>query len=81
MFRVFVDELKAKEDRIQRLQADHKHSLESIAIILSTPSRFVESMEATIKDRIHEILSDNQEKTAVKYNFLFKQFLCYHSQI
>lgn len=66
----FADDLRLKEDKIQRLQADNKHTLESLAIILSTPSRFVESLEATIKDRIHEILTDNQEKIAVKYIFI-----------
>lgn len=60
-----------REEKIQRLQADHKNSLESLAIILSTPSRFVECLEATIKDRIHEILTDNQEKSAVKYQSIY----------
>ncbi|XP_074037807.1 coiled-coil domain-containing protein 170 isoform X3 [Leptinotarsa decemlineata] len=58
------DDIKMKEERILRLQADNKHTLESLAIILSTPSRFVESLEATIKDRIHEIINDNKDKTA-----------------
>ncbi|KAG5886628.1 hypothetical protein JTB14_013075 [Gonioctena quinquepunctata] len=58
------DDIKIKEERILRLQADNKHTLESLAIILSTPSRFVESLEATIKDRIHEIINDNKDKTA-----------------
>lgn len=57
--------MRLKEEKIQRLQADGKHTLESLAIILSTPSRFVDSLETTIKDRIHEILNENQEKTAV----------------
>ncbi|CAH1965696.1 unnamed protein product [Acanthoscelides obtectus] len=59
------DELKAKDERIQRLQADNKHTLESLAIILSTPSRFVDSLESSLKDRIHEILDENKEKNAV----------------
>ncbi|CAH1965693.1 unnamed protein product [Acanthoscelides obtectus] len=58
------DELKAKDERIQRLQADNKHTLESLAIILSTPSRFVDSLESSLKDRIHEILDENKEKNA-----------------
>lgn len=70
----FSDELKLKEDKIQRLHTDHKHTLESIAIVLSTPSRFVESLETTIKDRIHEILSENQEKSAVKFYKLINIF-------
>nr|CAI5855773.1 unnamed protein product [Callosobruchus analis] len=58
------DELKAKDEKIQRLQADNKHTLESLAIILSTPSRYVDSIETSLKDRIHEILDENKEKTA-----------------
>nr|CAH7715455.1 unnamed protein product [Callosobruchus chinensis] len=58
------DELKLKDEKIQRLQADNKHNLESLAIILSTPSRFVDSVETSLKDRIHEILDENKEKTA-----------------
>ncbi|CAH1160270.1 unnamed protein product [Phaedon cochleariae] len=58
------DELKIKEEKIQRLHADYKHTLESLAIMLSTPSRFVDSLEEVIKDRIHEILDDNKDKSA-----------------
>ncbi|VEN42414.1 unnamed protein product [Callosobruchus maculatus] len=63
------DELKVKDEKIQRLQVDNKHTLESLAIILSTPSRFVDSIETSLKDRIHEILDENKEKTAFM-NFL-----------
>lgn len=52
---------------MQRLSADHKHSLETLAILLSNPSRYVDSLEASIKERIHEILNENNEKTSVKY--------------
>ncbi|XP_049825664.1 coiled-coil domain-containing protein 170 [Aethina tumida] len=58
------EELKLREDKLQRLQAEHRHSLESIAILLSTPSRFVESIETAIKDRIHELVTDNKDKHA-----------------
>ncbi|XP_068907810.1 coiled-coil domain-containing protein 170 isoform X2 [Tenebrio molitor] len=58
------DELKIREEKIQRLQSENRHTLESLAILLSTPSRFVESLEATIKDRIRDILNDNKEKEA-----------------
>ncbi|XP_030767167.1 coiled-coil domain-containing protein 170-like [Sitophilus oryzae] len=57
------DDLKLKEDKIQRLQSDQKHTLESIAILLSTPTRFVDSLEGPIKEKIHEILSENKEKS------------------
>ncbi|KAJ8922565.1 hypothetical protein NQ315_007595 [Exocentrus adspersus] len=58
------DEVKMKDEKIQRLQAEGKHTLESLAILLSTPSRFVESLESSIKDRIHELINDNKDKTA-----------------
>ncbi|CAG9860773.1 unnamed protein product [Phyllotreta striolata] len=58
------DEVKSKDEKLQRLAIDHKHALETIAIVLSTPSRYVDSSETTIKDRIHEILHENNEKTA-----------------
>lgn len=62
------DELKVREEKIQRLQSENRYSLESLAILLSTPSRFVESLEATVKDRIRELLTENKEKTAVTQN-------------
>lgn len=45
--------------------------MESIAILLSLPSRFVEAHESTIKDRIREILSDNKDKSVVNYDIEF----------
>lgn len=64
----FSDELKLKEDRLQKLQSESRHILESLAILLSTPSHFVDSLESAIKDRIREILNENKEKTAVINN-------------
>ncbi|KAJ8953106.1 hypothetical protein NQ318_013450 [Aromia moschata] len=58
------DDLKAKDDKLLRLQSEGKHTLESLAILLSAPSRFVESLESSIKDRIHEIINENKDKTA-----------------
>ncbi|KYB27926.1 coiled-coil domain-containing protein 170 isoform X1 [Tribolium castaneum] len=56
------DELKIREEKIQRLQSEHRHTLESFSILLSTPSRFVDSLESAIKDRIRDILTDNKDK-------------------
>ncbi|KAJ8985384.1 hypothetical protein NQ317_007541 [Molorchus minor] len=58
------DEIKIKDDKLQRLQSESKHTLESLAILLSTPSRFVESLESSIKDRIHDLINENKDKTA-----------------
>lgn len=59
------DELKQREEKCQRLQHEHRHVLETISILLSTPARFVESAETAIKDRIREMLTDNKDKCAV----------------
>lgn len=59
------DELKVKEEKCQRLHHENRHILESLSVILSTPSRFVDGLEGCIKERIREILTENKEKTAV----------------
>lgn len=69
-----------REEKCQRLQNENRHLLESLAIILSTPSRFVESLENSIKDRVRELLTENKDKTAVR-NFntnasTIKLFFC-----
>ncbi|KAJ2950020.1 hypothetical protein O0L34_g11357 [Tuta absoluta] len=57
------EDLRHREEKYQRLQAEFRNTMESIAILLSLPTRFVEAHESTIKDRIREILSDNKDKT------------------
>ncbi|XP_043480205.1 coiled-coil domain-containing protein 170 isoform X4 [Leptopilina heterotoma] len=59
------EDLKIKEEKIQRVHNELRHLLESMAILLSTPNRFVESHENAIKDRLREILADNKDQ-AVK---------------
>lgn len=61
----FVEELKMREEKCQRLQNENRHLLESMAIMLSTPARFVESSEGSIKERLRELLTENKDKTAV----------------
>nr|KAF7438528.1 hypothetical protein H0235_000919 [Vespula pensylvanica] len=56
------DDLKNREEKEQRLQTELRHLLESLAILLSTPSRFVESHENAIKDRIREILAESKDQ-------------------
>lgn len=62
---VYVDDLKQREEKGQRLQNELRHLLESLAIMLSTPCRFVESHECSVKERIRELLNDNKDKTSV----------------
>ncbi|XP_036147444.1 coiled-coil domain-containing protein 170 isoform X3 [Monomorium pharaonis] len=57
------EDLKAREEKTQRVQNELHHLLESIAILVSTPTRFVESHENAIKDRIREILADNKDQS------------------
>ncbi|XP_012062824.1 PREDICTED: coiled-coil domain-containing protein 170 [Atta cephalotes] len=56
------EDLKVREEKTQRVQNEFRHLLESVAILISTPSRFVESHENAIKDRIREILADNKDQ-------------------
>ncbi|GAB1863484.1 Coiled-coil domain-containing protein C6orf97 [Camponotus japonicus] len=57
------EDLKVREEKTQRVQNDLRHLLESLAILVSTPNRFVESHENAIKDRIREILADNKDQS------------------
>ncbi|XP_023952719.2 coiled-coil domain-containing protein 170 isoform X2 [Bicyclus anynana] len=57
------EDLRHRDEKYQRLQTDFRNTMESIAILLSLPTRFVEAHESTIKDRIRELLSDNKDKS------------------
>lgn len=62
---LFTEEVKIREEKWLRLQNELRHLLESMAIMVSSPSRFVESSEGCIKERIREILSDNKDLVVV----------------
>ncbi|XP_022815153.1 coiled-coil domain-containing protein 170 isoform X3 [Spodoptera litura] len=57
------EDLRHRDEKYQRLHAEFRNTMESLAILLSLPTRFVEAHESTIKDRIREILSDNKDKS------------------
>ncbi|CAH0581308.1 unnamed protein product [Chrysodeixis includens] len=61
--RVIEQDLRHRDEKFQRIHAEYRNTMESIAILLSLPTRFVEAHETTIKDRIREILSDNKDKS------------------
>lgn len=61
--------MRHRDEKYQRLHAEFRNTMESIAILLSLPTRFVEAHESTIKDRIREILSDNKDKAVVSTKF------------
>lgn len=62
--------MRHRDEKYQRLHAEFRNTMESIAILLSLPTRFVEAHESTIKDRIREILSDNKDKSVVSSTIL-----------
>lgn len=71
MFRInykifnYLDELKQKEDKIQEVQNGLTHLLETLAIITSTPTHFVEPQASTIKERVKQIVHEAKEKSLV----------------
>lgn len=67
---VVSEELKMREEKCQRLQNENRHLLESLAIMLSTPARFVESSEGAVKERVRELLTEHKDKAAVIEIFL-----------
>ncbi|XP_046608949.1 coiled-coil domain-containing protein 170 isoform X1 [Neodiprion virginianus] len=56
------EDLKLREEKCQRVQNELRHLLESMAILVSNPNRFVETHENAIKDRIREILTENKDQ-------------------
>lgn len=50
---------------MHRVQNELRHLLESLAILVSGPNRYVESHENSIKDRIREILAENKDQALV----------------
>ncbi|XP_028032531.1 coiled-coil domain-containing protein 170 isoform X1 [Bombyx mandarina] len=57
------EDLRHRDEKYQRLHAEFRNTMESFAILLSLPTRFVEAHESTIKERIREILSESKDKT------------------
>jgi len=60
-----VEDLKLKEEKLQRLQNELRHLLESLAIQLSSPVRFVETQEGSIRERLREVLQENKDRLMV----------------
>ncbi|XP_076766392.1 coiled-coil domain-containing protein 170 [Xylocopa sonorina] len=63
------EELKHREEKAQRVQTELRHTLESLAMLVSSPNRFVEPDENGIKDRIREILAENKDQSLSIRNF------------
>jgi ElaB/YqjD/DUF883 family membrane-anchored ribosome-binding protein len=60
-----TEDVKIKEEKLQRLQNELRHLLESLAIQLSSPARFVESQEGSIRERLREVVQENKDRLTV----------------
>ncbi|KAF6210174.1 hypothetical protein GE061_013276 [Apolygus lucorum] len=58
------DDLRSREEKALRLETELKHLLESLAILLSSPVRFVESNECSIKEKVRDLLNEAKDKSA-----------------
>nr|XP_022903499.1 coiled-coil domain-containing protein 170 [Onthophagus taurus] len=58
------DDLKIREEKLQRIQHEHRQGLESFAALLSTPGCFIECCETAIRDRIRDLVTENKDKCA-----------------
>ncbi|CAL7934683.1 unnamed protein product [Xylocopa violacea] len=56
------EDLKHREEKAQRAQTELRRVLESLAMLVSSPNRFVEPDENGIKDRVREILAENKDQ-------------------
>ncbi|KOX72149.1 hypothetical protein WN51_01011, partial [Melipona quadrifasciata] len=56
------EDLMQRDEKCQRVQTELRHLLESLAMLVSGPNRFIESHENVIKDRIREILAENKDQ-------------------
>lgn len=54
-----------REEKWQRLQTEYRHFLESLAVLMGGPNRFIESQENAIKDRVREILAESKDQAIV----------------
>lgn len=54
-----------REEKWQRLQTEYRHFLESLAVLVGGPNRFIESQENAIKDRVREILAESKDQAIV----------------
>jgi ElaB/YqjD/DUF883 family membrane-anchored ribosome-binding protein len=65
MFMFLTEDLKLKEEKLQRLQNELRHLLESLAIQLSSPAKFVDTQEGSIKERLRELVQENKDRLTV----------------
>lgn len=53
------------------MQNELRHLLESLAIQLSSPVRFVETQEGSIRERLREVLQENKDRLMVCDKLLY----------
>ncbi|BES94406.1 coiled-coil domain containing 170 [Nesidiocoris tenuis] len=74
------DDLRIKEEKALRLETELKHLLESLAILLSTPVRFVEAHESSIKEKVRDLINEAKDKSAQVEN-LHEKVLTLRDQV
>ncbi|CAH0746929.1 unnamed protein product [Bemisia tabaci] len=57
-------DLCQSEEKTIRVQNELRHVLESLAIMLGTPTKFCEASELSIKERIRDLLGENKDKSS-----------------
>lgn len=62
------EDLMQREEKWQRLQTEYRHFLESLAVLVGGPNRFIESQENAIKDRVREILAESKDQAITIQN-------------
>lgn len=62
---ICVGDLCQSEEKTIRVQNELRHVLESLAIMLGTPTKFCEASELSIKERIRDLLGENKDKSSV----------------
>ncbi|XP_044733617.1 coiled-coil domain-containing protein 170 [Chrysoperla carnea] len=72
------EDLKSREEKCKHLHHEIRHLIEALAGIISSSGRYVEATDASIKDRLREILNENKDKTA--HIESLKEKLCVENQ-
>jgi hypothetical protein len=65
-----AEEVKCREEKATRSQCELRRVLEGLAVQLSSPARFVDAQEESIRERIRELQHECKERSVVRdYTF------------
>jgi hypothetical protein len=60
--------VKCREEKATRSQCELRRVLEGLAVQLSSPARFVDAQEESIRERIRELQHECKERSVVSFN-------------